>query len=206
MRNLRSLKNCLKWIFMLLAQEGRDFSLLHQIIFDWVLGTKYAPEYSHQLLKGFSFICAPPPSKPSCRKVLPTPQECSQREGFAHLCVRRACVPFSILGQKRARKGLSHWARDFPELQPQQGWQHLAANPWQINLVHLTLVRRSCWCPREEGTILHVASTATSPASNTWLVLIPWCAAQSPNCASQTQMPARSEQWSKRKKNVVKMY
>lgn len=85
-----------------------------------------------------------------------------------------ALVPFSILGQKAARKGLSHWAMDFPELQSWEGLQHPVANPWQINLIYLTRVQKvlshpqqPSWCPREEGTILHVSKQCNSPSLQT---------------------------------------
>lgn len=139
-------------------------------------------------------------------KFCPHPKY-APRERDLLISAWEALVPFSILGQKAARKGLSHWAMDFPELQSWEGLQHPVANPWQINLIYLTRVQKvlshaqqPCCVPGRGGPSCTCPSSATAPASNIWLVLIPWCAAQSPNCLSQTQTPAKSKQWNEEKR------
>lgn len=101
-------------------------------------------------------------------KFCPHPKD-APREGDLLIFAWEALVPFSILGQKTARKGLSHWAMDFPELQSWEGLQHPVANLWQITLIYLTCVQKvlshpqqPCWCPREEGTILHIAKQSNN--------------------------------------------
>lgn len=124
-----------------------------------------------------------------------------------------ALVPFSILGQKAARKGLSHWAMDFPELQSWEGLQHPMANPWQINLIYLTRVQKvlshpqqPSWCPREEGTILHVSKQCNSPS-----LQHPTCA-HSLRCCTKSKLSEpnpnaceiQAMEWGKKK--IVKKY
>lgn len=186
---------------MFLAEEGRNFSPLHQISFDWVLGTTYAPEYSHQPSNRVFFYLCTPTEQTIMQKFCSKPTFVP-RERDLHVFAWEALVPFSGLGQKTVRKGLSHWLHQvthFPELQSWEGLQNPVANPWQINPIYLTHrqkvlshPRRPCQCPREEGTALRTGSGVTTPTSNTQIVLLPWCAARSPDCLRQTQTPGKS--------------
>ena len=147
MRNLRTLKNCLKQIFMLLAEEGRDFSL-HQISFDWVLGTKYYLEYSHHLWNGVIFyLCTSTEQATTQKSFAQNPHLCP--ESYLHVFTWETLVPFSGLGQETVRKDLSHWLHQvmhFPELQSWEDFQNPVAN-LQINPIYLTQKTCRSSCP-----------------------------------------------------------
>lgn len=137
------------------------------------------------------------------------------RERDLHVFAWEALVPFSRLGQKTVRKCLSHWLHQVthsPEIHSWDGLQNPVANPWQINPIYLTQAQKvlshpwqPCWCPRYEGIALCAPRGVTTPTSNTRIALLPWRAAQSPDCLSQTQTPGKSNRWSGKKncKNVL---
>lgn len=140
---------------MLLSEEGRDFSLLYQIIFEYWDQSSFA--YSHQLSEEVVFYLRASTEQTSRQKSFALSQHMFLERDL-HSFAWETLAPSSRPGQKAVRNGLAHWPQRVESLtEPQNPVAACDRCPQS----YLTRAQKApsqplqpCWCAREGVTAL----------------------------------------------------